>query len=361
MVFSASSNRLLQTSSLRHGAARRFACAAALSLLLATISVADQPASDFLSEAQVAWRAYADYAKKLQGSLKSTAYSFAEGKRSVRRIGTAEQKQCGNRWLLINTTIEEATNADSKQGAVNKDTARVATGGGAFRLVRRDRKSPWVLTHYHPDQPDPDWIKYPDARSIVTQQSQAGLYLYGSNLAELRTTPGFTFTKRASERDGEELVRFDFTYRPTDPKSQVPFREGWVRLDPARSWLMRDFRFEGEWVNGKAVCRGDFEYEKGPSGLPIVKRFREITERMEAGKAAPVVEYELEYDLHEQEVVPPEEFTLAAFGLPEPTARRREVPTYWYLTGAGIACLVLAGAVRWRSRRAVSPDPSVGP
>jgi hypothetical protein len=289
--------------------------------------------------------------------LKSTAYSFAEGKRSVRRVVTGEYKQSDPRWLAVALTTEDATNDTNNRG-----TASVLTGAGAFRLTRRDVKSPWILTHFSPDEPTPDWIKTSDPRVAVARHTQASLSLYGVKLADLRTRPGFTFTTAASEqRNGEDLVRLDFAYRPVDTKTQVPFRDGWVRVEPSRSWLMREFRFDGEWADGKAVCRGEFDYAKGPTGQPIVKHSHEITERIEAGKVVPLVEYELDYDFHEQEAVPPEEFTLAAFGLPEPTARRREVPTYWYLTGAGIACLVLAGAFRWRSRRAAAPATSASP
>jgi hypothetical protein len=319
----------------------------ALLLALAPNALGDQPASDFLPEAETAWRAYGKFAEKLQGSVKSTFYSFGQGKRTVDRVVRGEYKRCGARALWTTLVTEDATG-----NKANRGSAKVVTGTGAFRLTRKDDASPWVLTHYSASEPNPDWLQPLTPQGAVARETQVGLHLWGVHLSELTRKPDFSFTKGAREqRDGREQVRLDFVFRPRD-KSHLPFREGWIRLDPARSWLMTEYQFDGPGET-KVRYHGSFDYAQGPGGLPVVTRFREHTERIGGEKPGPVGEMELEYDLHEQDSVPAEEFSLAAFGLPEPT-RRRQWPTYWYLVGAGLACLLLSAAFRWRGRRAAA-------
>jgi hypothetical protein len=321
-----------------------------LLLAVVTSAPADQPASDFLSDAEAAWRAYGQFGVKLQGTIKSTFYDIHEGKRTIRRVVEGEFKQCGPRWLW-STLIKE----DKSTDAGNRGSAKVITGAGAFRLTRKEVDSPWVLTHYSPDTPDPEWIKESDPRIYVAKDTQAGLYFWGISLSELERTPGFTFTTAAREqRQGEELVRFHFTFRPP-ARTQIPFRSGWLLLDPARSWLIREYQFEGP-VEQKSRNHSVFDYKQGPSGFPLVRRyFTHVDSLADSDKPVSTFELEIEYNLHEQESVPQAEFTLTAFGLPEPS-RRREWPTYWYLVGAGLACFMLAAAFRWRVRRTSAPS-----
>ncbi len=322
----------------------------ALGLLfaLAMSGLAGQPAGDFLPEAEAAWLRYEKSARNLQGSVTSTFYAFDEhGARTVRRIVKAEYKQSGGKALRSMVIVKDAGENNGNRGSAN-----VVTGSGAFRLTRKEADLPWVLTHYSPDSPDPQWLGSADPRRDVLRQTQAGLYFEGEFLPDLLHKSDFSFTTATREQqEGKELIRLDFTFQPRD-NTQVPFRGGWIRVDPARSWLLHDFEFEGHWGDGKGYRQATFEYITGPSGAPIIKRVHEIGHLPAAsdGKRTPIFEMEMDFDLHEQESVPAQEFSLSAFGLPEPT-HSRQWPTYWFLVAAGVGCLVLALVFRWRSRR----------
>ncbi|MBA2227964.1 hypothetical protein H0921_17535 [thermophilic bacterium 2918] len=83
----------------------------------------------------------------------------------------------------------------------------------------------------------------------------------------------------------------------------------------------------------------------GKSGYPIPVRW---TLQNDAGVVTS------EYDLRDEGVEPLErEFTLSAFGLPEPVGVEWERPVRWYLwlMLAGMVCLVAGGVFYWLSRR----------
>ena len=66
-----------------------------------------------------------------------------------------------------------------------------------------------------------------------------------------------------------------------------------------------------------------------------------------------------EYDLIEPSPLPrDEEFTLSAFGLPEPPTSNNDAPIRWYLwLGlAGIGCILLAAYVHFQKRRRTSSE-----
>jgi hypothetical protein len=64
-------------------------------------------------------------------------------------------------------------------------------------------------------------------------------------------------------------------------------------------------------------------------------------------------EMRMEYDVDEPNSLPPdEEFTLSAFGLPEPRGLEWKKPTRWYLWLAvgGSVCLICGASLAWVKR-----------
>jgi hypothetical protein len=301
---------------------------------------------EIVSSAQKAWRDYSTFARRLQGSVDATSYSFRDGKRSLVSHWQSSFKQCGTSVLATSLVVEDTR--DTKR---NRGSASVLTGSGAFRLTRKNADSPWVLTHYSRDSAKPAWTKDFDPNETLIVQSQAGLCLNGVHLVDLTVNPEFAFVDASREQsEGKTLVRIKFRHHPAKYDQQLPFRDGWIRVDPARSWLMCDYEYEGKWADGAAVRRGSFEYAEGSSGQPIIRHSRELTETLPSEKSSPISETERDFKISEQDAVPAEDFRLAAFGLPEPT-RQRDWPTYWYLIGGAFLCFALAAAFRWRARR----------
>jgi hypothetical protein len=158
--------------------------------------------------------------------------------------------------------------------------------------------------------------------------------------------------------DGEELVRIEFTARPKEwstkarPKGTgwLPLRKGWIVFDPERYWVIRECHVElqnSPQGGSTGSMHGKFEYKEGRKGFPIVKR---TVRKWDGG-----YQYTQEFDLTERDDVPESDFTLSAYGLPEPPEVQQPRARSWLYLWVGLAgmiCLALGVGFRWRSKRA---------
>ena len=98
--------------------------------------------------------------------------------------------------------------------------------------------------------------------------------------------------------------------------------------DPSRFWVIREFEGQMVWnpapVRGNATISATIDYEETPDGIPILKQ---ITRRIKHLKDSEPVSHRFDFDLREDNVRE-SEFTLAAFGLPEPPARSWSLPLF---------------------------------
>jgi hypothetical protein len=173
--------------------------------------------------------------------------------------------------------------------------------------------------------------------------------------------PGFT-VKRVTPlvRDGRDWAKVEFDYRAQGGDPRVPSFGGWVLYDPQRSWVIRELDVQMQWTAElKAALAVTYEYEEARDGFPIPKRVIQKYTKLFT-KPPDRFENTFAFDLKEADV-PESEFTLSAFGFPEPGGLRR--PRRWYLWAAiiGVVCLSLAALLHWRARRAertaVPPRP----
>lgn len=90
----------------------------------------------------------------------------------------------------------------------------------------------------------------------------------------------------------------------------------------------------------------------GEGGQPILTRYTFIV---------PDAYYQTDYQLEAPAYLPPDtEFTLSAFGLPEPKGIVWDRPSRWYLwfIAAAVLALAVAGYLRYRSQRRTKLGPS---
>ena len=89
--------------------------------------------------------------------------------------------------------------------------------------------------------------------------------------------------------------------------------------------------------------------------LENAKNLKKKHQRTEVREENTGYETEAEYNLTLEDL-PESEFTLSAFGFPEPTGfARRRVPWVWWAASVGIVCIALALLVRrWGQPRAKS-------
>ncbi len=295
----------------------------------------------FLSEAPAAWRALAE------------GVGSYEGTRVMRTVRAASQPP-------------EVSKVDFKFAedlalAITDDGSRVTAHGMnrryAFEL-RRIGETEWIIAKLA-RKGDPGHGELVDyalkaSRGCLT----SGTSLFPRRLPQLVQEPTFKVTDvRAVRLAGEELAEVQFAYDPKD-KSDLRIREARLILNPARSWTVREGRAQVDWpseetgtVSQEVIYYDDF------APVPVVKTFRARSEARPAGPRAKelgitgptTLEITSEFDVRPLERPDERDFSLTAFGLPEPDGTS---PSLWWLW-ALIAGVVLLALALWLGRGAV--------
>jgi hypothetical protein len=177
--------------------------------------------------------------------------------------------------------------------------------------------------------------------------------------------PGFSIIDVTAKREGNrDLVRVAFEYRSSgdpntkDPKKKSPLlmlKSGSAVFDPSSYWAVQSFEatsLAGGTSSTLIVYLGEHE------GIPL-PRSHATTVRMPNEPA-----YLLEATFENLTIQPTDEseFTLSAFGLPEPQGIgwEKKSSRWWLWAGvAGGALLVLGLGIRWL-RRGYKAEPSRG-
>jgi hypothetical protein len=124
--------------------------------------------------------------------------------------------------------------------------------------------------------------------------------------------------------------RLEVRFESRTPTGNAPYA-GAIVVDPDHYYCLKSFDYGGRVSDGSFYSRTKIEYSISDSGLPIP-----VFQKSE-GKLAPIntpSTSEVRYELREPAQSPAdEEFTLSAFGLPEPQFKK----TNWWLW----ACLLM--------------------
>jgi hypothetical protein len=181
-------------------------------------------------------------------------------------------------------------------------------------------------------------------------------------LSQLVVDSSYKFLKVSKEQDNErELVRLDYTYVYDNPKPGNQAKGGGsLFLDPSQCWCIRRAKRSSRMMSN-GVPQVDQEHEiefetiDHPSGFPLVKTqtSRDSVYSYKTKKRL-VTTSRIDYEWEVNDSVPDSEFTLSAFGLPEPAGEtvKKPIPFYvWILIGAGV-CAALALGFRYLARRA---------
>lgn len=133
-------------------------------------------------------------------------------------------------------------------------------------------------------------------------------------------------------------------------------------FSPSSRWLCQGTQCQE--VKAPAVQREErYFYDSGESqSLPALKRWEMWgADRKDPSKLIKVIDREIT-EFHSHTAFPQSDFTLSAFGLPEPYGVVWKTPTPWYLwfIGSGIAFLAVGWYLRRRVRRRttmIAPPP----
>jgi hypothetical protein len=219
-----------------------------------------------------------------------------------------------------------------------------------FRLYRRNETRPWVIL-------DVTKFDEPPENADKLKKEAVGLLFFEPyvGLPELYQSAGFELIDVSPEEgdNSDGLVRVTFRYAPKDPTKDWQ-RSGVVVLDPSRDWVIRRTELEEKRqvgnikVTGKYTGRIDYK-ENGDQHVIKAETRKKIWNN---GTVVNEITMLGESELRPRKSIPESEFTLSAFGLPEPHwARPKSKPWYLWFAIAGLVCLSLGGGVAWVKRR----------
>lgn len=230
----------------------------------------------------------------------------------------------------------------------------------AFSLVRKGSDRPWAVASLH--------LRHGEESNPGVQEAHASMtrlhHLIKAGSEELRDLvrqPTFRVVRSTTEnRRGTELVKieFDNTHPLTkDAQTFFAIQSGSLLLDPNRFWCLWSCELRNKYSNSDSKITVETELRDLVAKYPVPRRCVVTNESFNPDKGPRVFKTVDQFDLAEPSPLPPDqEFTLAAFGLPEPfeVQAQRSQPRWYLWAGlAGAGCLAL-GMVLHRLKRRVA-------
>jgi hypothetical protein len=337
-----------------------------LLLLIVELAAVDRCRADdlllqrFRSEAPAAWKAYQETSLEISGSIVGTATNRSTNEvterftRDIRVVGP---------WAVFRQWPGMADPPRSPRGKEDAGIPETPYACGrnsryTFRLAQGATRDDWVIEKLQPLAES-----LAEDRGVAWSATQGAnplhvpFILFPGRLTKIAASDGFqVHGARSVKRDDEDLVEVSFSYLPTDERAlrkEVRIPNGTLLLDPGRYWLMREAEFEtrsalGEL--GKNSVRVDLD--DSIASVPLVRKYTVHviadptgTKAESYGITEPLDQLrEYTYDLRKIESPAERDFTLSAFGLPEPY--QPEHAWLWWTLAIGVA--LVAGAYLWR-------------
>jgi hypothetical protein len=299
-----------------------------------------------VQEAPFRWEEYARLSGELQGVL---SVSHAGTLNAYRYNSRMDYKTNGR-----GKTLKVATK-DVRNGKVEQEDEEVFGFNPryAFTLRRKSPSSPWILTDLLDLSSSTDLGRVAFRLNDYLACVSYAVRLDSEPLAEVLRKPAFRIGHcRKVERDGEELMEVTFTYSKEQANRKRRNLKGRLLFDPSRYWCLRsgDVEVTGDTLSGTRKIRVTQSDHAGES-LPFFRVFEADGDWVSPAGWSNQQRIRYEVTLSQPTHLPPDEdFTLSAFGLPEPPGLEGRRPTPWYLwLGlAGIVCLALGISLRRR-------------
>jgi hypothetical protein len=307
------------------------------SCLFAGTGRADTSVAEVKAQALDAWKRYREAAGRLQGEMVITATEKPSGKLLFQE-----------RWKLRQSLPKRTLSIHTGLGPEKySEYASVQNDSYFFDLVRESNDSPWVIKEFYDrpkDSPSGEREGGSSFKSVLAMPCTGSL-LYSKYISDLLDDPGFVITS-AEDRAGG-VVRLNFTY---DGKaSGFPLKSGWFDLDREHLFVIREYDAKAEWIDGVGSIQDRFEYVIESDGFPRIYR----SVRLQKG-VSETAESVTEFDYSFTIPVSKSDFTLSAFGLPEPPGPSRSfLPTsvfFWTTALLLVGLLSLMTAARLNRR-----------
>lgn len=295
----------------------------------------------FYAEAPNRWEEYLRFARSLQMTQTIKGHiTDNKGKRS--HVLRNEIKQTKGCFLFL----------DQHSLPEFKEEVEGFNPSYSFKLIRRNPDKGWIIKELVlSDQPPTFSDKQSKFQEKILGYANACLRLVPLPLPTITNNPDFKITRITSQEiDGRSLPRFDFEYHRDYPSVGRWIKGGWMVLDPEHDWILREYLVH-QGQPEKSFYHYAFQVREGTDRHPIITR--ETWQVLSKGEKPYESIGETEWQVVEQSEVPLEEFTLSAFGLPEPPGIKVEQSRLhlWIALG-GILCIAIAAIIRWQTRRA---------
>lgn len=308
----------------------------------------------FLREAPAKWREYLRLAQMLQGKM---TFHWLENPKGP-EVAAIEYKTNGKGRVA---QYEKKSRKEAEKNGRDKDVYG-ANPRYAFHLQRGKPDSPWTVTELidlsRESLPETWRLWFEDSFGLEATQL---VRLNNQFLSDIVEGQDFKVEScRARQQDGQELVEVSFTYdRRAGPGQREGPLKGILLLDPNRLWCLRAIDYKATYKNDSRYKYGtetehfaELQQTSGALPVPTLVQtdrwfFRDADQK---DRILTRTEFELEVP---DRLPSDEEFTLTAFGLPEPPGLEWKKPTPWYLWlgFAAIGCLITGVAIRMLGRR----------
>jgi hypothetical protein len=313
----------------------------------------------FLREAPSRWEEYTLQAKQLQGSilmeytgtlhgLKGRTYDELRMNDSAKlNLHSTERSVAGKVDLQYSTVV-----------GVNPEYA--------FYLRRKTSDSPWLVEQLIA-RGNADLAASLDKSFAIFEGAALALVrVEAEPLMEFVRKPGFHVVRcRKLSGNDEGLVEVTFA-SPQVGGGMI--QGGTMILDPRRFWCLRSYRADFGHKSEVLDAHGTIDFKvqeqaETGQGFPVPRRTLSERRLINEDGSKNELRDVLEYNLSMATRLPSNaEFTLAAFGLPEPPGSawgRPHMPLYVWVALAGAGSLILAAALRiLRNRRGGATAPA---
>jgi hypothetical protein len=207
----------------------------------------------------------------------------------------------------------------------------------AFSLRRKDTERPWLLGELEMSKGAATSPLAATTSEAVEANLSVLISIRRTALVELLRQPTFrVLAAKLVQHQGSEAVSIEFdNAHAIDRKARpfVPVQSGTLVLDPSHGWCLRDCSVVEKYYGTESLTHVETSYRdfKGKFAIPVT-----VVEKVQSRSDRPsnpetflqVTSFDLEVA---ERPLPDEEFTLSAFGLPEPVGVVWPKPTRWWL------------------------------
>lgn len=300
----------------------------------------------FPEEALRQWEQYQSFSYRIQGKITTSTEAVLDDGQASKNQYECEIKQNGQCSLYLYRYFDERP---ISEGVI------VHNPQYAFQVQKGRGKQEWFLANLD-IRGDGAAYRGRPIREYTTSRVCLAFCLYDRPLSILIRDRAFKLANVSeTSRNGRLVTRIDFTYsHPIRESDFYPIQSGTIYLDPTRYWCITEAKLKGAWTNGTGTIHETYEFRDGPDGFPIVTQ---VIHQLRHDSKRTAVKSIIQTDFTIAPNVPTREFTLSAFGLPEPNGVVWERgPRYylWFGLGAG-ACVILMLLFRQLARRS-APD-----